>query len=103
MKVKVPQNVRIGSFDYEIVSVPHLISDYRLLGQSLTEAQVIKIDPDTTLQTKAQVIWHEILHGISEVYGCGLDDSNIDRMAQGIASTLESDFGIELDWSELEL
>ena len=102
MKVKVPENIAVGSFDYKIVSVPNLANDYKLLGQSLADSQVIKIEADSTPQTKAQVLFHEMVHAISDVYNCELEEKNIDRIAQGIASVLARDFGIELSWEDIE-
>ncbi len=99
MKVKISEQVRIGSFDFLIKYVAGLASDYKLLGQTIVDRQLIKIDPNTTCQTKGITFFHELFHSVSDVYGCDLSEENIDRLAHGLLSVLERDFGIEFDWS----
>ena len=102
MKVKIPRKVKIGAYDYTIKFVPNLVYDHKLLGQSLSDKQEIRIEPKTTKQTNAVTLWHEIIHAINGVYSCEIDESNTDRIAQGIAAILQSDFGIEFDWSNIK-
>ena len=102
MKIKIPREVKVGSYDYKIIKVPKLASDYKLLGQSITDSQLIKIEPDVTDQTKNQAFWHEVVHAIADVYNCELDEPNVDRIAQGVSAVLKDRFGIEFDWSEIE-
>jgi len=98
MKVKVPQNISIGAYDYKIGYASGLVSDFKFLGQAIADKQIIKIEPDTTAQTKGISLWHELIHSIADVYGCGLDEDNINRLAQGVSSIVSRDFGIEFDW-----
>ena len=102
MKVKIPSKIRVGAYDYSVLAIPNLTFDFRLLGQSLADKQVIKVEPDTTSQTKNVTLWHEIIHAISDVYNCELDEKNIDRIAQGIASIIDKDLQIEFDWDEID-
>ena len=44
MIVKVPEQIRVGSFIYDLLMVEKLTEDFKLLGQSLTDQQIIKID-----------------------------------------------------------
>lgn len=101
MKVKIPREIKIGAYNYKVVYAPNLVYDHKLLGQALAEKQLIRIEPDTTPQTKEVTLWHEIVHSINDVYGCELDENNIDRIAQGITAILKNDFNIEFDWSEI--
>lgn len=102
MKVNVPQKIKIGAYDYRVVYTPDLVYDYKLLGQSLADKQLIKIEPNTTQQTNDVTLGHEIIHAISEIYNCDLDEKNIDRLAQGWIAVLRDSFGIEFDWSEIK-
>ena len=102
MKVKIPKVARIGAFDYSVKLVPNLADDFKLLGQSITDKQEIRIEPNTTEGTKLVTFWHEVVHGISDVYGCSLDEENTNRIAQGISAILQKNFNIEFDWSEVE-
>ena len=96
--MKVPKKIKVGAYDYEVKLVKGLVYEYRLLGQSLPDAQIIKVDEDANLPTRSVTLWHEIVHSISDVYNCDLDEPNIDRLAQGIASILQDSFGIKFEW-----
>ena len=102
MKVAIPKSVTVGSFDYRITYSPKLVYDHSKLGQCVTDSQLIKIEPDTTIETKNQALFHEIVHAINDVYNCELNEMNIDRIAQGITAVLKNDFKIELDWKEIK-
>ena len=100
MKVKVPQTIPVGSWLFKIVLAPELLLNHSLLGQCLTDRQTIKIDATTTEQTKNQALWHEAFHAINDVYHCGLNEENIDRLGHGVLTILNH-MGVELDWSDL--
>ena len=102
MKVKVPKKITIGAYDYKILLLRKLVYDYRLLGQSLPDSQIIKVEYETSQQTKVVTLWHELVHSIGDVYNCGLEEANIDRIAQAIAAMLQKDFNLEFDWSEID-
>jgi len=101
MIVKVPRKITVGAYDITIAYVSKLCCDYKLLGQAITDRQLIKLEPDTSGQTNAVTLFHEITHAINDSYSCELDEHNIDRIAHGIVSILVKDFGIELDWSDI--
>ena len=101
IEIEIPKQIKIGAYNYRITYVPNLAYDYKLLGQSLADKQVIKVDPDTTDETKNVTLWHEIVHAISDVFSCELDERNVDRIAQGVAALLRDSFGLELDWTNI--
>ena len=102
MKVIIPNQIKVSSFVYELVLAENLTRDHQLLGQCLSDSVIIKIDPKTSLQTKDVTLLQEIVHAINDVYNCGLEEPNIDRIAHGLADVLKNSFNIELDWEGLK-
>jgi len=101
MKIKVKKLYTIGAFIYKLIYMPNLTSHHNLLGQTLSDSQLLKVDPSSTPQTKLVTLWHEKIHGINDVYNCELSEQNIDRLAHGVVSILVNDYGLEFDWSEI--
>jgi len=97
--MKQPNKVTVGAYDYDIVFVPRLSEDHRLLGQSLCDTQQIKLAENMTDQTKNEVFWHEAIHAINVVYGCKLSESNTERLAHGITAILKNDFNEVIKWN----
>ena len=102
MKIKVPRKIKVSSFVYELVLAENLTRDHQLLGQCLSDSVIMKIDPKTPPQTRDVTLMHEIVHAINDVYNCGLEEPNIDRIAHGLADVLKNSFNIELDWEGLK-
>jgi len=101
MKVSVPDEIKIGSFRYAIRLFPKVYRDHSLLGQHMADDLLVKVSSEIEGDVRNEAFWHELLHGISLTYKCGLEEENVDRIAQGINQVMQS-FGIELDWSDLE-
>jgi len=102
MKVKVRKKNRIGAYTYDLIYVEGLERDFNLLGQCNSSRLVIRIEPTSPSAVKDVSLFHEVLHGIDDTSGCGLDEVNIDRLAQGIAHWLKETMGLEFDWSEIK-
>ncbi len=55
------------------------------------------------LWTEAQydsIILHELVHIINRIYGCDLEEIQVDSLGQGIFQVF-AQLGIELDWSDI--
>ena len=102
MKIKIPKQIKVSSFVYELVLAENLARDHQLLGQCLSDSVIMTIDSKTSPQTKDVTLLHEIVHAINDVYNCGLEEPNIDRIAHGLADVLKNSFNIELDWEGLK-
>ncbi len=98
MKIKVPRQIKVSSMVYDVILTDSLEKDYKLLGQCLTDTGVIKVDSKSKLQVKDATLLHEIIHAISDVYRCDLEESNIERIAHGLADVLKNSFGVEFEW-----
>ena len=96
--MKVPKKIKIGAFNYKIIQVDNMAEDFKLLGQAITDRQLIKVEKGSNSQTKDVTLWHEVIHAISDVYNCDTDEHNIDRFAQGLTAIMKNDFGIKFEW-----
>ena len=102
MKIKVPQVIRIGAYDYRVSYKLNLRVDDGYTGAINHREQVITIEPCYSAMGQNVSLLHEIFHLIDHVYQCHLDEENASRMAGGIAEFLFNNLNIELDWSDIE-
>ncbi len=98
MRTKVPSVLPIASHSYKVLFNPHLLVDERNLGVVYHRLKEIRIESSLADSDKVTTLIHEYLETINRVYGCGLDDANIDRVAEGMGELFKA-LGIELDWS----
>ena len=102
MKVKVPKKIKLGTYLYDLVYEPNLAADKQLCGHIRYQRLKINIEPNMDDSVKNVTLLHELFEGISDIYRCGLEDENCERLAQGMADFLFNSLGIELDWSEIK-
>ena len=102
MKVKVPKQIKIGAHTYSVCYKQFLGKDMGFRGTIEHRLQEIWIDPDNPESQKAETLIHEVLHLIGSVFSTGLDDSNVDRIAEGFLELLANNLGIEFDWSDIK-
>lgn len=67
----VPNEIRVGPFTYQVLTVPDLRSDggSRLYGQALYREQVIQLREDMTAERRGSALLHEIIHACLEAGG----------------------------------
>lgn len=100
MKVKIPQSVKIGNFNYKIKFTEHLKIDENWRGSCNQRTGLIEIDPiggDSMNRTFV----HEVIHMIDFNYGCDLNEDTASRIAHGIAEFIFDNLGIELEWDDI--
>lgn len=92
----IPEEIVIGPNRYAVEFVERLESDdhRRLTGQIDYSALKIRIDPAPELNRQVITLFHEIVHGIDEVYGLDLAEEDVDRMANGIVDVLQRNPGL---------
>jgi len=100
VKVKVPDKIHVGAYEFDIVQVPDMARDYKFLGQAHVDNEVIRINQDSKYRVKYVTLWHEICHAVCDTLRMDLDEASIDRLGQGLGAILMNDFGIELEWDE---
>jgi len=70
--------------------VRHLYQDILLDNTTLPPSELI------------QVFIHEYIHVIERHFCVKLEDSDVDRIAEGFTTLLVDNFGLEFDWSDIE-
>lgn len=92
--MKIPESVRIGGVEYEVLENQHFLNDGQnlLLGEIDYHDSIIKLSDMTQgHQMKCITLLHEILHGIRYHAGLKIEDeeSVVDMFARGIYQVLQ--------------
>lgn len=88
-----PNKVKIIGKDYKVVYLSDMekvntTSSEALLGQITYADSQIRVYDFAGTYDSTQLLWHEILHGISSQLNVGLEEKQIDLMATGVANVL---------------
>lgn len=76
-----PTQLRIGSYDYQVVVMnPNDPDNTRLFGDMSAAMQRIRIAPGMTPKRLANTFMHEVLHAVNEYFG--IDDQSTEE--QGV-------------------
>jgi hypothetical protein len=97
LKIKVPGQIKIGCYLLKIIVKPYQKLVHGNWGEANSTIQEIHIDSGLPERAKDNTLIHEIVHMISINYQCGLDEENVERMANGIQELMDC-LGIEFDW-----
>lgn len=98
--VKIPKEVRIGSYTYKIwFDEREDDSDFK--GSSLHRRHEILLNPEIHPQHRRVTFIHEILHIINECYGISPPEGDITRLGEGIGQFLFSNLDIDFDFSDI--
>ncbi len=102
MRIRLPNKIKIGVYQYFIKYIPHLHRDFNVYGRVCTNAGLIELDLDMPDIIKYVSLLHELIHAISDCYSLRLSDDDTDRLAQGLAQVFFNNWGIEFDWSDIK-
>ncbi len=103
MKVKVPPEIKILTHKYKVRSNSKELVAVGAMGLTRHLHQEIILDThNIPLSELNQTFLHELLHIVERHLGAKIDDSDIDRLSEGLAEILFDNFGIELDWSGIK-
>lgn len=80
--------VKIGYLDYSIIYSKIILDSSRkeLLGYFEPEPQRISIKEDLSDAKSSQILLHEIIHAMNEMYGINLSEKKVDKIAMAFAS-----------------
>ena len=101
MKVKIPKEIKIGVYPYRVIPTPHLKLNKGNWGTTNHTEKTIVLDSALPSLELNQTLIHEVLHIISVVFMCSLDEDNVERLANGMGEFLFDNLGIEFDWSDI--
>ena len=100
MKVKIPKTVKFLTHTYKIRFDSTALNSQGTQGMVRHIYQDIILDKDHTAKSETdQIFLHEYIHIIERHTGMKLDDSDIERITEGLAELLFTSLGIEFDWS----
>ena len=103
MKIKVPREIKLLTHKYKVRSNSKELLGLVAMAVSRHFLQDIILDtrniPPSELN---QTFLHEIVHIIERHFSMRFDDGDTDRLAEGFAAILFDNFGIELDWSDIQ-
>lgn len=89
--MRIPETLKIGHLMYKVIRVPNLHSEAGHLWGT-RDPQDCEIRLDEMLHEKhpqlLPALLHEVLHDLSDQYGCHLDEDNIERLSNGLAAFL---------------
>ena len=98
MKVKVPQKIKILTHTYDVGFDRKELAAAGTIGLCQHIYSKIIVTDNMPPSQRNEAFLHEYLHLVERYLIVKLDDSDIDRLAEGIAVLLEN-LGVELDWS----
>ena len=92
--MKIPESVRIGGVEYEILYVPNLNDGVNVAyGHIDFDDCLIELSDTygTSHQKRCQTLWHEILHGIRNHAGLAIENEEevVEMFAKGIYQVLQ--------------
>ena len=101
MKVKIPEKIFSLTHPYRIKFQRRLWMEENTQGYINHTTQIIGIEPECPPSQRDVTLIHEVIESVNRHTRCGLDDTQIDRVAHGIAEFFFSNLGIEFDWSDI--
>ena len=102
MRIKVPREIKMASHKYTVKFDPHMRHDEACYGQVNHRRQEINIETSVPPSTRNQTLLHEVLHIIDNVYVCGMDEGDLERLSSGLSEFFFNNLGVELDWGDIE-
>ena len=92
----IPKKIKIGWKSYEVKHAKETLnSGDALYGQIDYDKQVITLrDSNTAIQDEATLV-HEVLHGISDMYGLDLNEKTVTLLGDALYTVMR-DAGITL-------
>lgn len=85
MLSKIPDRVKVGWKDYEVVlTEARLNSGAELYGQIDHDAQIITLRGTSTHDQLCATLLHEVLHAVSDMYGLGLEEKLVEDLTNAL-------------------
>ncbi len=97
MKLKVPNEIRVGGHVYSI-ALSNDLKDSDCNAAVNHRLKVIVINTDRPESQKIEGLGHELIHIVNHVYNCNLEEDDVRRLSEGLFQVF-SQLGIEVDWS----
>ena len=103
MRIKVPNQIKIGGHWVKIFYEENLSEYYGKNGQARLSKNELALDKELAESQKSHALIHELFHFIDNTYNnYKLDEDATNALATGI-HTLLVDLGVKLDWSNISV
>ena len=89
MKFKIPNEYKIGGVKHWVKMKKHLGANDHRKGSSSFFDRVMEIDSDLASPEKRRTFIHEAVHYIDDVFDIKLRESQVKRVATGIAEIIQ--------------
>lgn len=73
----IPDKIKIGARDIRVIEVDHLSDDEDRWGEFNPRTGTIRLEAGIPDDMKEEVLLHEVLEAISDIYGVGLKEKQI--------------------------
>lgn len=83
------EQIKIGHLIYRIVEVESVNKFEPRKGEIDYYQRQIRIDKDMTEQDKKETLLHEIIHGIDDLMGIELDESQTRKLGVGLTTVIQ--------------
>lgn len=91
--MKLPESIRIGGVEYEVIAEPRLNDGERMLAGQIRHMDCqICVNAESSHEYKCLSLWHEIMHGIEEQAQLDLGENReriIEAFARGVYQVLQ--------------
>lgn len=89
MSMKIPSNLKIGGFQWNVKEVQNLMSDRERLGEMAPRTQEISIEKGSSKQQKEETLLHEIIEVLNWMYNIKLEHYQIELLGVSLHQVLK--------------
>lgn len=87
------KRIKIGGHIFEVIYKD--LTDIECIGLCKHHSNVIYVQPGLKPTREREVILHECVHAISEFMNLGLDESQVERLGEGLFMLLQDNTDIQ--------
>ena len=87
--MKIPGNLKIGGFQWNVKEVENLMNDRELLGEMAPREQEIIIEKGSSEQQKEETLLHEIIEVLNWMYNIKLEHYQIELLGVSLHQVLK--------------
>jgi hypothetical protein len=81
--------IKIGCYTYNVSEVDVVEKYTSAVGYIDFNTKTIKIDKEVKDNFKLEILFHEVLHGIDNFMGIGLEEAEIEKLGKGLTMVLK--------------
>jgi hypothetical protein len=102
MKVKIPQGLRIGAYNYSLRFDENIRDDEGYTGFTNFRREEIVVLPQLAPMRRLATLFHEWVHAAEDAYHFRISEDDNWRVVESFVELLCNNFELEFDWSEIK-